>query len=216
MAEIICKFCKQPIKANTSECPFCGLDQKTGVVTKPASGLPSQPQRAAKAGGRKNALLQLLFLALAITAVVFFAKYFLGKDLISEVTSRVKIAYARMFGSKKGPKKPGLKTTRKKSKKGDKGSEKIKMTEIMREYWERDELPPKAYQSFKVEGIFYDPGSKVSAIINGDLVFENDIVQGYTIEKINPDSVQIYNGSERKVLKAGESFPLPSAAKEQQ
>jgi hypothetical protein len=59
----------------------------------------------------------------------------------------------------------------------------------------------KVLKDKKIEGIFYDPQGKSYVVVNDQLVSQGESFAGMFIERINPDSVEIVEDGNRKLLR---------------
>ena len=201
--KIKCRYCSQPLKEKEAVCSFCGLDQKTGIITKPAGEVPHTTfteKKKARTERRQSNTGFLIWVLIALVAYYFFSQ---------KGMAQLQIARARAFIARATHGKVKLGKEEKKKKQS------YKLGDIMREQFERKPEPPKQYASLKIEGIFFDPQSKNSVIINGKLLFVKDTIEGFQVEKINPDSVELSKDAERFTLKPGDAMPLPSLPAEQ-
>ncbi|MBP7216758.1 MAG: hypothetical protein KBA46_05675 [Candidatus Omnitrophica bacterium] len=221
--ERVCRFCSKPLRRQDEVCSACGVNQATGVVVKPVANVSEKLDKKARseAYGKHSNAGFLVFVLL----ILFGVYAFFNKELVGLYIAKTRLMITNLTSGKNAAKaKPGSAASAQKStsaKKGAKGKSAeqdntLKFSEIMRQHFEKEPLAEKKYTTFKIEGIFFDPSNKSSAIINGKLVFEQDIVAGYTIKKIQSNTVEVESGTESKILKAGESFPLPSLESIQQ
>jgi len=197
--KIKCRYCSQPLEEKEMVCSFCGLNQQTGVITKPACEVPHATFEETKKARTEKRQSNAGFL---IWVLIVFGGFYLFSQ---KGWAGLQVARTRAFIARLTSGKVQLGKDDKKKKQS------FKMGDIMRGHFERKPEPPKKYESLKIEGIFFDPHSKTSVIINGKLLFTKDTIEDFVVEKINPDSVELSKGAERFTLKPGEAIPLPSA-----
>jgi hypothetical protein len=179
-----CRFCEREIGDHDKICVNCGYNPQTDTMTASFVKKPkvsgSRGKQALLGSGVKTFAFWGLMLIIFSLGVKYQGKIgdvlWQGKNLVS------------------GKKVSNLAQASGKARQ----NKAIRLIDV-RSY-KTSEVTP-AGKDKKIEGIFFDPQGKSYAVINGQLISEQESLGNMAVKKINHDSVEVVEDGRQKVLK---------------